>query len=107
MLIGEGKPYLSAIAVVAADEWRKAAASLGVDPEAETSLSDERVLDSALGRIAAQMREFPGFAQVRRVTLTREPWTVENGLLTPTMKLKRAKVMEMFYVELDAMYAGH
>jgi long-chain acyl-CoA synthetase len=32
---------------------------------------------------------------------------VENGLLTPTMKLKRAKVMEKFNAEIDAMYAGH
>jgi long-chain acyl-CoA synthetase len=32
---------------------------------------------------------------------------VENGMLTPTMKLKRAKVMEKFNTEIDAMYAGH
>ncbi len=107
LLIGEGKPYLSVIAVVGADEWKKLAAELAVDPEAEGALNDERVSKSALARIGAQMSEFPGYAQVRRVTLTPEPWTVDNGLLTPTMKLKRAKVMEKFYAELDAMYAGH
>jgi long-chain acyl-CoA synthetase len=53
------------------------------------------------------MKEFPGYAQVRRVSATLEPWTVENGLLTPTMKLKRAKVMEKFNREIDGMYAGH
>ena len=58
-------------------------------------------------RIAAQMKEFPGYAQVRRVTATLDPWTVENGLLTPTMKLKRAKVLEKFNAEIDGMYAGH
>jgi len=107
LLIGEGKPYLSVIAVVGADEWKKLAAELGVDPQAEGALNDERVSTAALARIGAQMNEFPGYAQVRRVTLTPEPWTVDNGLLTPTMKLKRAKVMEKFYAELDAMYAGH
>jgi len=107
LLIGEGKPYLSVIAVVGAEEWSKLAAAAGADAESEAALRDEQVLDLALNRIAAQMREFPGFAQVRRVTLTREPWTVDNGLLTPTMKLKRAKVIEKFYAELDVMYAGH
>ena len=38
---------------------------------------------------------------------TLEPWTVENGLLTPTMKLRRNRVMDKFQAELDQMYAGH
>ena len=41
------------------------------------------------------------------VTATLEPWTVENGLMTPTMKLRRAKVLEKFNAEIDQMYAGH
>jgi long-chain acyl-CoA synthetase len=36
-----------------------------------------------------------------------EPWTVENGMLTPTMKLKRAKVMESHGKEFEVLYAGH
>ena len=44
---------------------------------------------------------------MRRVTAMLDPWTVENGLLTPTMKLKRAKVLEKFNAEIDRMYAGH
>ena len=107
LLIGEAKPFLSVVAVVNDAQWRKLAAELGVDADEENALCEDRVLDRVLKRIAAQMSEFPGFAQVRRVALTREPWTVDNGLLTPTMKLKRAKVIEKFYAELDAMYAGH
>lgn len=107
LLVGEGKPYLSVIAVVAAEPFKQLSVQLGVDPDVEAALHDEQVLKTALGRISAQMGAFPGYCQVRRLTLTREPWTVDNGLLTPTLKLKRAKVMEKFYTELDAMYAGH
>jgi long-chain acyl-CoA synthetase len=32
---------------------------------------------------------------------------VENGLLTPTLKLRRTRVLEKFHAELDAMYSGH
>jgi long-chain acyl-CoA synthetase len=107
ILLGEGKPYLSAIAVVNEEQWTKIAAELALDAQDPGALADERAAHAALQRINAQMQEFPGYAQVRRVTLTREPWTVDNGLLTPTMKLKRTKVIEKFYAELDAMYQGH
>ena len=104
LLIGEGKPYLSVIAVLSAEKWKKFAleAALG-----DAGVESDKARQAVLATISAQMSQFPGYAQVRRVTLTLDPWTVENGLLTPTMKLKRAKVMEKFCEELDAMYAGH
>jgi len=104
MLLGEGKPYLSVVAVLNADNWRKVAAESGLDA---ANVRAKPVEDFILKRIGAQLKEFPGYAQVRRVTVVAEPWTIENGLLTPTLKLKRAKVMEKFNAEIDGMYAGH
>lgn len=104
LLLGEGKPYLTVMTVLSADHWKKLAAEKGIDAGQAGSKGAEELLRS---RIAAQMKEFPGYAQVRRVTATLDPWTVENGLLTPTMKLKRAKVIEKFNAEIDGMYAGH
>jgi long-chain acyl-CoA synthetase len=106
MLLGEGKPYLSVMAVLNTEEWKKLCAEHRLD-SAAVQLSSKQVEEIALGRIAMKLREFPGYAQVRRARLMLEPWTVENGLLTPTMKLRRAKVMEKFNAEIDAMYAGH
>jgi long-chain acyl-CoA synthetase len=104
MLLGEGKPFLSVVAVLNADTWKKVAAEAGLEP---ANVRAKAVEDLVLKRIAVQLKEFPGYAQVRRVTLVAEPWTIENGLLTPTLKLKRAKVMEKFNAEVDGMYAGH
>jgi long-chain acyl-CoA synthetase len=106
MLLGEGKPYLSVMTVLNADHWKQLCAEEGLDP-IPVGATSKRVEEILRIRIAAQMKEFPGYAQVRRVAATLEPWTVENGLLTPTMKLKRAKVMERFNAEIDGMYAGH
>ena len=53
------------------------------------------------------MKEFPGYAQVRRIRAELDPWTVENGLLTPTLKLRRSRVVDKFQAELDQMYSGH
>jgi long-chain acyl-CoA synthetase len=105
LLLGEGKPFLSVMTVLNADHWKKLSAERGLN--AAATLGSKQVEEILVARIANQMKEFPGYAQVRRVAATLDPWTVENGLLTPTMKLKRAKVMEKFNAEIDAMYAGH
>lgn len=107
MLLGEGKPYLTVMTVLNADHWKKLCLDHGFDPSDAARLASRQVEDIALARISAQLREFPGFAQVRRATLSVEPWTVENGMLTPTMKLKRAKVLEKFNAEIGRMYSGH
>jgi long-chain acyl-CoA synthetase len=106
MLIGEGKPYLSVMTVLNQAEWQKLAAEHSKPPEAG-SIRTPEIEKALLARLSAQMKQFPGYAQVRRVSATLDPWTVENGLLTPTMKLRRSRVMDKFQAELDQMYAGH
>jgi len=106
MLVGEAKPYLSLVAVVNEDRWKALATETGV-PADGTALAEKSVHDLAITRIRTQLKALPGYADVRRVALTLDPWTVENGLLTPTLKLKRTKVMEKFSAEIDRMYAGH
>ena len=104
MINGEGKPFLCALVVLNADQWPGLAQDLGVDPLARESLSNKRVKQYILNRLSELLHDFPSYAKIRKVYLTLEPWTVENGLLTPTMKLKRAKVMECLHDEIEALY---
>ena len=104
MLLGEGKPYLSVIAVLNTDHWKKLAAEKGWKAG---DAGAKEVESEITARVGAQLKAFPGYAQVRRATVSLEPWTMDNGLLTPTLKLKRPKVMEKFVAEIDRMYAGH
>jgi len=67
-------------------------------------LSDMRVEQEVLQRITEQIKEFPGYARVRRVLLTLEPWSIENGLLTPTLKVKRARVFTHYEKEIARLY---
>jgi long-chain acyl-CoA synthetase len=105
MLLGEGKAYLTALAVLNAERWPVLAREKGLPDDAQ-ALASRKVHDLVLQRMAAQLKSFPGYAQVRRVALTLEPWTIENGMLTPTLKLKRTRVMEKFNAEIDRMYVG-
>lgn len=107
MVVGEGKPYLAALVVVNPEQWPGIAKSHKLDPKDPDALMNSRVQDEICKRIGAMMREFPGYAQVRRCALTLEPWTVENGLLTPTLKLRRAQVIEKLRADVARLYAGH
>lgn len=81
VLVGEGKPYISLIAV--------------------TANSNEKEL---IKRANARLAHLPRYIRVRRVLTTKEPWTVDNGLLTPTLKVKRQKVVEAFKDRIEDLY---
>ena len=61
--------------------------------------------EAALKRIAQQAAAFPRHAIPKAVFLSLTPWTVENTLMTPTLKLKRSNLMAHFAQEIAAMYA--
>jgi long-chain acyl-CoA synthetase len=107
MVHGEGHPSLLVLAVVNPDRWKELAQQVGVRSDMPEALHDSRIESKVLERIAEQIKEFPGYAKVRRVLLTTEPWSIENGLLTPTLKLKRAKVVEHYSAQIKALYEGH
>ncbi len=105
LVIGEGCPYLSALVVLNADLWPGFAQDCGLNPLDPDSLSNPRVVSEALSRIKSALKDFPGYAKIRRVALMLEPWTVENGLLTPTLKVKRSQITGKYTKEIKALYA--
>jgi long-chain acyl-CoA synthetase len=107
MIYGEGKPYLVALAVLNPEVWPQIAAKVGVRHDMPESLTDSNVEAKVLRRITRNISSFPGYAKVHRVLLLLDPWTVENGLLTPTLKLKRAVVGKQFAAQIDELYKGH
>jgi long-chain acyl-CoA synthetase len=105
MLVGEGKPYLAALTVLNEEHWQAFAASLNIDPRQPSALTDPKVLKALTQRAAAHLKQFPGYAQIRRLHPELKPWTVDNGLLTPTLKIKRNQVLDRYRAVVDAMYA--
>lgn len=106
-VIGENRPYLSLITVVNPDEWASFAKSCGVDPADPASLDKPSVKTAALKRAKTAAGEFPHYALPRAVVLTQEPWTIENGLITPTLKLKRGPLSKKFANVIAQLYATH
>ncbi|WP_126452339.1 AMP-dependent synthetase/ligase [Sulfuriflexus mobilis] len=104
MVVGEGQSFLGAIIVLNREEWIILANKLLIDPYKEESLHDTALHHHITAHLRKLLHEFPGCAKIRRVVLTLEPWTIDNGLLTPTMKVKRNKVLEQFQTAVDALY---
>jgi long-chain acyl-CoA synthetase len=104
LVIGEGRSYLTALAVLNADLWPALAREHGLAPDDPRGLDDPGLHKALLARVREALADFPGYAKIRRISLTLEPWTVENGLQTPTLKIKRSQVLEHHRGAVEAMY---
>jgi len=104
MLEGTNRPF-NMVLVVPADE---ALAEWAQDHGREVGRASESpdvhsLISSEVERLAA---DFKGFEKPKAVVVVDEEFTTDNGLLTPTLKIKRAKVMEKYQAEIDAAFAA-
>lgn len=104
MIVGEGESYLSALLVLNSDKWFSLAKQLKLNPMENQSLDDKSLHQFVIQRLRQLLHDFPAYAKIRRVNLELEPWTVENGMMTPTMKIKRAKVIEHHQADIARLY---
>ena len=96
VVVGEGKSFLAALVV------------LNKTLEKRARLEHAEDFHVYLIKcIAEQMDDFPGYAKIRKVYICEDEWTIESGLLTPTLKIKRAKVIEHYGHAIEQLYAGH
>lgn len=88
VLVGDGKPWLSALLVLS-----ESALQRGQD---HASIVRDVLRAANAGK--------PAYLQVRKAIVLAEPCTIENGLLTPTHKVKRQRVIALHQAEIDALY---
>ena len=103
-VVGENRPFIACVAVLARDEWQRLATDLGLDPAQPASVNDPAVQRAVLARIEKNTSSFARYAVPRAVHLTLEPWTVENTFMTPTLKLKRNNLAAHFADAIETMY---
>lgn len=104
LVIGEGQAYLSALIVVNQEQWQLFAQQHNIKSENPELLNDKQIQKVLLTRVNQYLKDVPGYAKIRRVKLLQEAWTVENGLLTPTLKMKRARIIEKYQNEIAQLY---
>jgi len=94
MVSGVGKPSAYAI-VVLAENLRPRQRDPAVRREVETELG--ALLKHVNGELA-------DYEQVRMIVIAAEPWAIENGMLTPTMKIRRNRIEAAVEPELERWY---
>lgn len=107
VVIGEGRPFLTAIVVLNPSQWQALAQKQGIDPAQNELLNSPQVHALILEKIAYRLKTFPGYARIHRVHVQIEPWRIDSGLITAALKVRRKNIMEQFSEEIEAMYAGH
>jgi long-chain acyl-CoA synthetase len=72
----------------------------------EKILNDPRIVQGVLDELTKEGKKkgLKGFEMAKKVHLTMEPFTPENGLLTPTLKLKRKDAYKRHKEPLDKLY---
>lgn len=101
---GDNVPFLGCAVVLKPQYWQTLCASLHIDPNAPDCLRQASAVETVLQRVRNLTKNFPFYAQPKAVILSLEPWTVENTLMTPTLKLKRQNLAHHFAKEIAAMY---
>ncbi|CAN7535149.1 AMP-dependent synthetase/ligase [Duganella sp. LjRoot269] len=106
MAVGDNRPYLSAVVVLNPRQWQALAPQLALDPGQPASLTAPAAQALLLKRVREACAALPRHAVPRAIHAVTEPWTVENSLLTPTLKLKRNNLMARYAPQIDALYAA-
>ncbi|HEX4447016.1 MAG TPA: long-chain fatty acid--CoA ligase [Polyangiaceae bacterium] len=107
MVYGDNRPHNVALVVAdvpAVRTWAEAA-HVRLPNDNEALLKDDRVRALFQGEIDKHAGAFKGFEAVRDFALIDTDFTSDNGMLTPSLKLKRRKVFETFGPLLDQLYS--
>jgi long-chain acyl-CoA synthetase len=104
-VFGENSPFIGCAVVLSKKYWTELAGSLTLNPDDINNLRSANAVDVVIKRIRALTQSFPYYAQPKAVILAIEPWTIENTLITPTLKLKRANLAAHFAQAIQDIYS--
>ena len=105
IVYGEGKPYCVALVSLDADGLKDWAAANGLGDKSFGEVArDAKTREAVEGYVEELNKHLNRWEQVKRFTIIDRELTVENGDLTPSLKLKRKVVVDSYHDKIDALY---
>ena len=105
LVFGDKRPHLTAL-IVPDENWLRSWTQSEGKPEELSKLTDDADLNQALvpaiERINAKLSPIE---RIRRFTFAKEPFSIENEQMTPTMKVRRHKVLKIYQTRLENLYS--
>jgi long-chain acyl-CoA synthetase len=106
MVYGDNRVFNIALLVpdfAVLEGWAK---EHGLDASSQAKLLENpRVRELMKAEVEKSTAEFKGFEEIKKFDLLPEDFTTDNGMLTPSMKMKRRVVVERFKDKIEALYA--
>ncbi|HME96627.1 MAG TPA: long-chain fatty acid--CoA ligase [Methylomirabilota bacterium] len=105
MVHGDKRPYPVALITLNPEELAKFAKAEGILDTEPTSLAkNPKVVERVSRSVEVRNEELQSYAKIKKFSILPIDFTVENGLLTPTLKVKRKLITEKYRETLDSLY---
>ena len=104
LIFGLNRPFNVVLVVLDVQAIEKWARDQGLEIKDPTN--DQAVRALIARELEARSHNFKGYEKPKAFELIREDFTVENGLLTPSLKVRRKLVLDLYQSRLDALYSA-
>ena len=107
VVVGDGRPFVGALLALDLETlplWLKEKGH-AEDASVDTIREDPMLLAALQGAVDEANKSVSRAEEIKKFRVLREQLSVEGGLLTPTLKVKRAAVLQRFAPEIDELYA--
>ncbi|GAA1394216.1 long-chain fatty acid--CoA ligase [Luteococcus peritonei] len=106
VLLGDNRPCLTLLVKPSLPQLTEIAEKRGIAYSSPSELlNNSEVLDEVRQRVHTVTAKLPSHEQIRDLRVLLEDFTMDNGLLTPTLKVKRRAVEQHFSELIEDMYA--
>lgn len=107
MVYGENRAYNVCLVVPELSVLRQQAIDRGLPSDDESLVNSPELRDLVAESIASSLNgKYGGYEIPKKFVLLSEGFTIENGMLTPTLKLKRRVVLEKYMGVIEDLYKG-
>jgi long-chain acyl-CoA synthetase len=104
LVIGDRRPYVAALLTLDPDEARKWADQHGADADPAALAANEDLRAELQGIVDDVNRDRSRFEQIKRFEVLPRDFTMDEGELTPTLKLRRRVAQQHFAEAIEALY---
>lgn len=105
MVYGDNRLYNVALIVIDPEYVKTWAAEQGLSfKDNDEMCNNERVKKQVMAEVEKYSVDWKGFEKAQKITLTAEDFTTQNGMLTPSLKVKRRFVWQKYSAQIEALY---
>ena len=106
VMVGDGKPYLSALIAPDFEQLKTWCEENGVETaSSEAMAGNEKVQAHLMAEVERLGEDLASFERVKKIAVLADTFSIEGGELTPTLKVKRRVVTERYADRIEALYS--